>query len=154
MAYRQRRTQPGDTDMTNKDVIRAFYDCFNQHNLDLAEPMIDPNILLHDPFIGESEGIDKFRELGGLFLSAFPDQHTTISQLIEEDGLVAALHTHKGTFLGDFLGVPPNGRPFVINGFELFRVSDGKITEFWRHDDEAGLLRQLGLMPEPAAAEG
>lgn len=139
--------------MTNQELITFFYDCFNRHDLDAVEPMIDPNIILHDTFLGETSGIDQFKMLGGMFLAAFPDQHTTIVQIVNEGDLIACLHRHEGTHLGDFAGAPPSGRRFSINGLELFRITDGKISEFWRHDDEAGLLRQLGMMPEPAAAQ-
>ena len=140
--------------MTNRELVHYFYDCFNRNELDEAESIIHPDILLHDTMMGEVGGIDAFKGLGRMFLTAFPDQHTTIDQIVDEGDLTAVLHTHAGTHLGNFGDVPPTGRPFTIRGFELFRIVDGKITEFWRHDDEVGLLRQLGLIPEPAAAEG
>lgn len=67
--------------------------------------------------------------------------------------LVAALHIHTGIHTGSFMGMPPTGRTIKVQGLELFRIQNGKITELWRHDDDAGLMRQLGMILMPAASQ-
>jgi hypothetical protein len=34
-----------------------------------------------------------------------------------------------------------------------FRIVDGKIKEYWRHDDEPGLLMQVGLIPMSTSSQ-
>jgi predicted ester cyclase len=63
---------------------------------------------------------------------------------------VVILHTHYATHTREFMGIPTTGISVVVNGLEQYRIVNGKIVEFWRHDDDAGLLRQLGAIPQSA----
>jgi predicted ester cyclase len=40
----------------------------------------------------------------------------------------------------------------VLRGVNIFRIADGKIMERWGRLDDLGLLQQLGLAPQSAAA--
>jgi predicted ester cyclase len=57
-----------------------------------------------------------------------------------------------GTHLGDFFGIPPTGRRVTMSGVHVMQIADGKIAEHWGSNDDLGLIRQLGAIPEPAAA--
>jgi predicted ester cyclase len=85
-----------------------------------------------------------------MFQNAFPGHRTAVQQLVVEDDTVAVLHTHYAHHAGDFMGLAPTGRDVVVEGIELYRLSAGRIVEFWRHDDDAGLMRQLGMVSELA----
>jgi predicted ester cyclase len=49
------------------------------------------------------------------------------------------------------LGAAPTGRRASLPGTNVFRVRDGRISEFWPRVDELGLLQQLGLAPRVGA---
>ncbi|MBL8246399.1 MAG: ester cyclase, partial [Rhodanobacteraceae bacterium] len=49
-------------------------------------------------------------------------------------------------------GIPATGRAVQTHGTTLFRLDDGKIAEEWTCANSLGLMRQLGLLPPPAAA--
>jgi steroid delta-isomerase-like uncharacterized protein len=138
----------------NKQIVyRLYEEVFNRQEAAAIDQLIAPDIIVHDPMIGEMHGIDAFRQFAALFIAGFPQQHTTVELLVEEGDLVAALHTHTGVNAGPFMGLPPTGRAIQVRGIELLRVINGKITELWRHDDDAGLLRQLGIIPTGETAE-
>jgi predicted ester cyclase len=40
--------------------------------------------------------------------------------------------TNSGTNTGSLFGNPPTGKPYIATGFDLFRISDGKIMELWQ----------------------
>jgi len=40
--------------------------------------------------------------------------------------------TNTGTNTGPLFGNPPTGKPYVATGFDLFRISNGKIIELWQ----------------------
>ncbi|MEA2267864.1 MAG: SnoaL-like polyketide cyclase [Solirubrobacteraceae bacterium] len=44
---------------------------------------------------------------------------------------------------------PATGREVAIAGFAMYRLRDGRITEFWGLSDAMGLMQQLGALPEP-----
>lgn len=44
------------------------------------------------------------------------------------------------------MGVPATGRTITVAGINIFRVKSNRIVERWGRLDEAGLLRQLGII--------
>ncbi len=83
---------------------------------------------------------------------AFPDLNITVDLQVAENDLVAVSWTARGTNTGSGNGIPATGRAVQINGTTLFRLDDGKIAEEWTCANSLGLMRQLGLLPPPAAA--
>lgn len=83
---------------------------------------------------------------------AFPDLNITVDQQVAENDLVAVRWTARGTNTGSGNGIPATGRAVQTHGTTLFRLDDGKIAEEWTCANSLGLMRQLGLLPPPAAA--
>ena len=82
--------------------------------------------------------------------SSIPDFHATIEDLIAEGDKVAARMIFGGTHTGgEFMGIPPSGRPFAFSATAIFRIEGGKIVEHWGDEDALGWLQQLGAMPAP-----
>jgi predicted ester cyclase len=79
-----------------------------------------------------------------LFLEAFPDLEVVTSLLVTEGDLVGVNLTGRGTHEGTFQGVPPTGRRWAATCSAFFRVSDGRIADYWINWDELGILEQLG----------
>ena len=134
----------------NKIVVRRFFEEANdQERFDLLDELTTDDIVLHTPAPIEARGREGLRQLVSFFRAAFPIQHTEIHALIAEDDLVVAHHTHYATNDGSFMGMPPTGREVVVQGIEIFRLADGRIAEFWHHDDMLSLFQQLGIVPAP-----
>lgn len=72
--------------------------------------------------------------------------HTFESVLATEDH-VAVRFVLRGAHTGSFFGIPATGRPVTIAAHVLMQVSGGKVTTLWGLFDEAGLLRQIGVIP-------
>lgn len=137
----------------NKAVVEKLYaEVIDKQNVSAIDALVDLAVTIHDPMMGEMHGIDAFRQFIAAFLTGFPQQRADIELLVAENDLVAALHTHIAVNTGSFMGLPPTGKAVEVRGIELFRITNGKITELWRHDDDAGLLRQLGVIPAAATA--
>lgn len=130
------------------DVVFKFYEAvIERADHDAAEHLLAPEVVIHDPMQGTARGLAAFHQMAELFRTAFPEQQVRIEQVVTEGDFVAVLHTHQATNTGPFLGKPPTGKTVAVSGIELFRLREGRIVEFWRHDDDAGLMRQLGLLP-------
>jgi steroid delta-isomerase-like uncharacterized protein len=84
--------------------------------------------------------------------AAFPDLKITVDKQVAEGDLVAVRWTARGTNTGAGNGIPATGRAVEITGTTLFRIADGRIAEEWTSADSLGLMKQLGLLPTPAAA--
>lgn len=137
----------------NKAIVRRVYEeLFNQENKGIIDEVYASEVVIHDPFMGTMAGIAAFKQLLGVFDTAFPGHRVKVEQVVAEGDYVSVLHTHTGTHTGQFMNLPPTGKQFVVNGLELFRMENGRIVEFWRKDDDVSLLIQLGAMPAPQAA--
>jgi predicted ester cyclase len=82
------------------------------------------------------------------FLTAFPDQHYTVEELIAEGDKVVCRFTFRATHQGDFMGIPPTGKAVTVTGIYISRLSGGKFVEDWRQVDDLGWLQQLGAIPQ------
>jgi steroid delta-isomerase-like uncharacterized protein len=137
----------------NKATIMRVYDeLLNQEKKSVIDEIYAADVIVHDPFMGTVTGRDAFRQLLGMFDAAFPGHRAQVHHILAEGNLVAVVHTHTAKHTGQFMHLAPTGRNISVNGIEVFRMADGKIAEFWRHDDDMGLLMQLGAIPAPQAA--
>jgi len=134
----------------NKAVVQRMFDALNANDLDGVLDVATDDIAVHTAIPGISPGREGYRNLIGLYLSAFPEQHIDVHELVGEGDRVLVRHTHYLTHGGDFAGMPPTGKKAVVDGLELYRLRDGRVAEMWHHDDFLGLMQQLGAIPAPA----
>jgi predicted ester cyclase len=87
-----------------------------------------------------------------MYLTAFPDLHFTIEDIIAEGDTVVVRQTARGTHQGDLMGIPPTGKQVSGTGITITRVVNGKAVEDWFNGDDLGLLQQLGVVPVPGQA--
>lgn len=136
----------------NKEIVRRIYkEIFDVNDITAIDKLFAPDVIIHDPLMGDQRGIEAYRQLANFFLIGFPQENTDLRLFVAEGEYVTILHTHNAVNTGSFMGMPPTGKTVHVSGLELYRIVDGKIVEFWRHDDDAGMMRQLGMLPESAA---
>jgi len=58
----------------------------------------------------------------------------------------------RGTHQGEFMGIPPTGKPVTVTGMSIDRIVGGKFVEGWLNFDALGMLQQLGVIPAPGRA--
>jgi predicted ester cyclase len=57
--------------------------------------------------------------------------------------------THRGPLnFGPFRGLPATGREVAVPHMHFVRMVNGKAYDLWHVWDIAGLMRQLGVIPE------
>src|SRR5215471_20278265 len=83
----------------NKAVVRRFYEeVMNQKKRAVLDEVFDLNVVDHFAPPGTPGGLEGARQTLGMFLSAFPDLHFTVEDLIAEGDKVVARATMSGTF--------------------------------------------------------
>ena len=140
----------------NKATSRRFYEeLFNQGNLDAAEEIVTPDLVIHDPNIPEEpRGPEGLKQFVAMYRNAFPDVNFTIEDQIAEGEKVGTRWVAQGTHQGELMGIDPTGNRVTVRAFTLQRFSGGKIAEDWAHYDALGMLRQLGVVPDPGQPQG
>jgi steroid delta-isomerase-like uncharacterized protein len=89
------------------------------------------------------KGTELFRKFRRGFLSAFPDIHVDVEDVLVEGDKTAVRIKFSGTHTGEGIGMPPTRRKFVATAIVIIQWRDGKIAESWNEFDAAGMMRQL-----------
>jgi len=80
------------------------------------------------------------------FYIAFPDLTHTVNEAFGTADRVAVRFTLTGTQQAPFLGIPATHKPISVTANVLMHISNGTVTKLLGSFDEAGLLRQLGVL--------
>jgi predicted ester cyclase len=137
----------------NKALVRRFYEeVFNQKNTTAIAEFIDPTFVDHSLPPGLPGGIEGARQYIGMYLTAFPDLHLTVEDLIAEGDKVVARFTGGGTQQGAYMNIPPTGKQMTATVIDMFRIAGSKFVEHWLEFDALGMMQQLGVIPAPGQA--
>ncbi|MGH2444581.1 MAG: ester cyclase [Candidatus Limnocylindria bacterium] len=126
----------------NKRVARRILrDVVGGGQDDLLEELIGDEFVTEPP--DGAPGPAGYRSWVTGLRSAFPDLTMEIEDQIAEGHKVATRYVGRATHSSEHMGVPPTGRRFETRGIVIHEVHDGKITNYWLHQDDLGTLRQL-----------
>ena len=139
----------------NKALVRRWWEETDKGNLAIIDELCAPDYIDHSPPLpGMGEGSAAVRKANETLAAAFPDTVHTIEAMIAEDDLVVTRLRGRATFLGECLGIPPNGKVVEITGISIHRVADGKLVEHWANIDSLSFMQQLGAIPSLEPATG
>jgi steroid delta-isomerase-like uncharacterized protein len=130
---------------------RLIEECFNEGKLELADQLISPQAVNHDPAeparMRGLRGPEAFKQTVTLYRAAFPDLRMTVDDVIAADDKVVARWHSEGTHRAELEGLAPTGAHVTVTGISIDRWENGKVVESWSEWDNLGLARQLGAAP-------
>ncbi|WAH99321.1 ester cyclase [Arthrobacter sp. MMS18-M83] len=126
---------------------------WDQHNADDFADMFADDFTLSDVSLPDAlHSTDQVRQYMETWFTAFPDMHVrSINRVVTEDAVAAEVEftgTNTGPLVVGGMEVPATGKSVKGTGTYFVSVRDGKITSFSAHPDVAGMMVQLGMMPE------
>jgi steroid delta-isomerase-like uncharacterized protein len=137
---------PGDPE-TNKSLISRFVEeVWNQQKLDVMDEIFSQDVVSHNPPIEHLYGpsnLDVLKEGVTDYLTAYPDLHVVLNDLVAEGDLVSGRWLLTGTHTGELMGIPATGNAVNFEGITLYRFTDGKIVEMWWAWDTMGMMQQI-----------
>ena len=140
----------------NKAIARrALEEIFSaQGDLDVADELIAPNYIGHDPVSPEDvHGPEGVKEFASMYRNAFPDVQMSVEDQIAEGDMVVTRWIASGTHQGDFMGIAPSGNRVTVSGTSIERIVNGKIEETWDNYDALGMMQQIGAIPSAEEAQ-
>ena len=138
----------------NKAVVRRFVDeVVNDGKFEVLNEVIHPEFVDHSPDPGQTPGRDGLRQALVALRTAFPDFRSSHEQMVAEGDMVAYREVSRATHLGTFHGIAATGRRVEVEEMHFVRITDGKIVEHRALYDTLGMLRQLGVLPDPAGTQ-
>jgi steroid delta-isomerase-like uncharacterized protein len=136
-------------DENNRRVMRyAFEEIMNHGNINAVDELFASDFVGHDT-AGGTFGREEFKEGVRAMLAAFSDRRVAIEDQLADGDKVATRWTVTAVHSGEFQGIPATGGRGSMTGISIDRLAGGKIVESWEVTDEAGLLRQMGVLPTP-----
>jgi steroid delta-isomerase-like uncharacterized protein len=142
-------TSTSQGQMSREEMVALFerrqaaYD-----NLDAAALAADyaDDCVVDSPIAGVHSGRPAVQNVYQAFFDAFPDISTETEHLVIDGDHVAQVMTVEGTDIGEFLGMPPTGKPFRTSASFIFVFKNRKIIRERRIYDFTGLLVQIGVL--------
>jgi steroid delta-isomerase-like uncharacterized protein len=135
-----------------KTLLSRFYDELNAGNVGVIDELIADDFVDREEFPGISPDKAGVKQFFTMFRTAFPDMRMDPHEMLADGDLVCARATMSGTHQGEFMGIPPTGRRFEVDGIDIVRVRDGHFVEHWGVLDAMKMMQQLGAIPEQAPA--
>jgi steroid delta-isomerase-like uncharacterized protein len=134
----------------NERVVEAFLqDVVNEHNGDHAANYMNPDMQWYGGTVGTVTGRANVAGLFAGVIAAFPDAHITINDIFGQRDQVVVRVVVSGTQEGAILGIPASGRHVQWDGVDVYRLSDGKISNIWAGDDWTAILNDTGTFKAP-----
>jgi predicted ester cyclase len=81
------------------------------------------------------------------FYGAFEGCQHELEEVFATEDRVAVRFVFHGKHVAAFFGIPATQRSIEARATIVLHVSDGRVTKLFGIFDEAGLLRQLGVLP-------
>ena len=121
-----------------------FVEFINSGDQNIGEEIISPSATFHVPFLPEPvQGPSGYLQIIGIMRQAVPDVQWSLEETVIEGNTVAARFILRGTHQGDFLGVAATGKPIEAQAMNIYRFTDGQITEEHGLPDLFGLMMQI-----------
>jgi steroid delta-isomerase-like uncharacterized protein len=133
----------------NKAAVRRFLEGVNRGDLSAVDQFVTDDVVYHHAPPGLAAGKEGYRQLMSMYLTAFPDLHLTVEDLVCEGDRVAARLSGRGTHRGDLMGIAPTGKTVAADSITIMRFAGGKLAEEWEQVDLLGILQQIGAVPAP-----
>jgi steroid delta-isomerase-like uncharacterized protein len=136
----------------NKKLAREYIEqVFNRHKPDKAADYVTSDVVWHGGGLGDITGAEGLVGLLQSFIGALPDLKAAEQDIVAENDLVVVRLIVSATVKGTLLGVPADGEPVRWSAVDIYRVTDGRISEEWAADDIAAIMIQLGAFTPPWA---
>jgi steroid delta-isomerase-like uncharacterized protein len=133
----------------NKAVVRRWFEAFNSRDLAAEAAARSPDFVAHVAGLPRPLDSAGWTQFIAAFLTGFPDFRLAVEEVLGEGDQVVVRWTFHGTHSGEFLGIPPTGKPVAMAAIEINRVVGGQVAEHRVVLDQLGMLQQLGVVPTP-----
>ena len=133
----------------NLDLVIRMYEALNAQDLEAHNEFWHEDMIWHGPpGFGDVHGLEAFKyEVLQPFYQAFPDYHVKDEIQVANENWVSATGFLTGHHRGEWMGIPPSGKPVRMRYSDFWLVKDGKLSENWVMIDALGVLRQIGIDP-------
>jgi predicted ester cyclase len=131
---------------------RMLEEVFGAGDVDLIDEICTEDFVSHDPVAGDTDR-DALKEVVRGYRQAFPDLEFEVLDIFAAGDKVVTRWRGNGTFENEIMGQQPTGQKGdPVEGIGIDRFEGDKIAEAWGQWDTLSFMRNIGAIPEEAAA--
>lgn len=136
---------------TSKKIVQRLETVLNNRGSDGLSKVFKQDLVVRlSGGREEYNGLGEFEAYLEQVEKAFPDLRLSFEEMVSGDSMIAVQYTGTATHKGEYHGIKPTNKEIRLSGMRILRIEDGKIVEVWGHQDDLGVLAQLGVLELPA----
>jgi predicted ester cyclase len=117
-------------------------------DLAMADDIFSEELRTNGVHVGVAGPVGRIRDR----LAGFPDLTTTIEDMFVSGDKLAVTLIWRGTHAGEYGGVPATRKRVEVRDTAIWHFEDGKVSEILTLQDQFGLLKQIGFLPDSVHA--
>ena len=129
----------------NEKIVRRVFQAYEAADERAIREDLAPDFVSHSAPPGVAPDADGFVQLAKHLQAGMPDGKLTIQDMFAAGDKVAVRFIHAGTQQGELFGVPASNRTVTVRAIEIYRLSGGKIAEYWGEYDTSDLFGPPGM---------
>jgi predicted ester cyclase len=127
----------------NIEIGKKMMEAVNNQDFVLLDNLVIPDYVNQQLNVRSREDL---KEILNRQYSGFPDVHRTMEDIIADENSVWIKVKITGTHTGEYRGIAPTGKKYVMDAVPHYRIVDGKIVEGWSVWNPLNLFMQLGVI--------
>jgi steroid delta-isomerase-like uncharacterized protein len=123
------------SEQQNETLAHRFHmDVFQKGDMNVADEILAKDFVLRNPAIPPElrHSPDGVKKIASSVIESVPDRTITHDDTISKGDRVLIRWTMTGTLKKELFGMPATDKGITLIGFDLFRISDGRILELWQ----------------------
>ncbi|HUB42012.1 MAG TPA: ester cyclase [Streptosporangiaceae bacterium] len=143
-------TRPADMETAERymQIARQWFTDGWTGNLAMADDIFSDKLRTNGVHVGVAGPVGRIRDR----LAGFPDLKTSIEDLFVSADKLAITLVWRGTHTGNYGGVAATGKRVEVRDTAIWHFQNGKVAEIMTIQDQFGLLKQIGYLPESVYA--
>lgn len=136
----------------HKAVVKHFIqEAFEKFNGEAMDNLLAKDFHAHPwESFGIPDGPEGMKQVLTVLGSAFSKAEVAVKDMIAEEDKVVVRYIFAADHTGVLMGIGATGKRITMPGILIARIKDDKLAEYWREEDQWGLMQQLGAIPAPA----
>jgi len=151
MAELEAMKAQAEVEEQNIALIKQHYEAWFSGDVETIKEIYSPDYVYHSA----SQDFSKEQTIEWIKpqMEAWSDRTYSMEDIFAKGDKVVSRYIFKGTYEGDYQGIPATGKKVEHTGIEIWQVENGKIVESWEEWDYLGQSLQLGMELKPKEGE-
>jgi predicted ester cyclase len=129
-------------------IARQWFTDGWRGSLAMADDIFSEDLRTNGVQVGVGGPVGRIRDR----LAGFPDLTTTIEDMFVSGDKLAVTLLWRGTHSGEYGGVAATGKRVEVRDSAIWHFRDGKVAEILTLQDQFGMLKQIGYLPDSVHA--